>query len=51
MKEKCNLGAGTTLNHNLLSVSQLNNLGCKVEFENMIAKIYATNGKMIGKGD
>ena len=39
------------LNYNLLSVSQLNNLGCKVEFENKIAKIYVTNGKLIGKGD
>ena len=27
------------LNYNLLSVSQLNNLGCKVEFENKVAKI------------
>ena len=27
------------LNYNLLSVSQLNNLGCKVEFEKKIAKI------------
>ena len=33
------------LNYNLLSVSQLNNLGCKVEFENKIYKIYDTNGK------
>ena len=39
------------LNYNLLSVSPLNILGCKVEFENMIAKIYDTNGKLIGKGD
>ena len=39
------------LNYNFLSVSQLNNLGCKVEFENKIAKIYDTDGKMIGKGD
>ncbi|WP_425279447.1 hypothetical protein [Enterobacter hormaechei] len=39
------------LNYNLLSVSQLNNLGCKVEFENKIAKIYDTDGKLIGKGD
>ena len=39
------------LNYNFLSVSQLNNLGCKVEFENKIAKIYDTDGKLIGKGD
>ena len=39
------------LNYNLLSVSQLNNLGYKVELENKIAKIYDTNGKLIGKGD
>ena len=39
------------INYNLLSVSQLNNLGCKVEFENKIAKIYDTDGKIIGKGD
>ena len=26
-------------------------MGCKVEFENKIAKIYDTNGKLIGKGD
>ena len=39
------------LNYNLLSVSQLKNLGCKVEFENKIAKIYDTNGKLIGMGD
>ena len=32
-------------------MSQLNNLGCKVEFENKIAKIYDTDGKLIGKGD
>ena len=32
-------------------MSQLNNLGWKVEFENKIAKIYDTNGKLIGKGD
>ena len=29
----------------------MNNLGCKVEFENKVAKIYDTNGKLIGKGD
>ena len=28
------------LNYNLLSVSQLDSLGCKVDFENKIAKIY-----------
>ena len=39
------------LNYNFLSVSQLNNLRYKVEFENKIAKIYDTNGKLIGKGD
>ena len=39
------------LKYNLLSVSQLNSLGCKVEFENTIAKIYDTDGKLIGKGD
>jgi len=39
------------LNYNLLSVSQLNNLGYKVEFEKKIAKIYDTNGKLIRKGD
>ena len=39
------------LNYNLLSVSQLNNLGCKVEFENKIAKIYDTDGKVTRKGD
>ena len=27
------------LNYNLLSVSQQNNLGCKVEFENKIANV------------
>ena len=39
------------LNYNLLSVSQLNKFGCKVEFENKTTKIYDTNGKLIGKGD
>ena len=39
------------LKYNLLSVSQLNNLGCKVEFENKTTKIYDTNENMIGKGD
>ena len=35
----------------MLSVSQLSNLRCKVDFENKIAKIYDTDGKLIGKGD
>ena len=39
------------LNYNLLSVSQLGNIGCKVEFENRIAKIYDSQGNLIGKGD
>ena len=39
------------LNYNLLSVSQLGNIGCKVEFENKIAKIYDSQGSLIGKGD
>ena len=39
------------LNYTFLSVSQLNNSRCKVEFENKIAKIYDTDGKLIGKGD
>ena len=29
----------------------MNNLGCKVEFENKIAKIYDASGKLISKGD
>ena len=29
----------------------MNNLGCKVEFENKFAKIYDTNGNLIEKGD
>ena len=33
----------------MLSVSQLNKLGCKVE--NKTAKIYDTNGKLIRRGD
>ena len=32
-------------------MSQLNNSGCKVEFENKNSKIYHTGGKLIGKGD
>ena len=39
------------LNYNLLSVSQLGNIGCKVGFGNKTAKIYDTDGKLIGKGD
>ena len=39
------------LNYNLLSVSQLNSLGCKVEFDNRKAKMYETDGKIIGSGD
>ena len=39
------------LNYNLLSVSQLGNVGCKVEFGNKTTKIYDTEGKLIGKGD
>ena len=32
-------------------MSQLRNVGCKVEFGNEISKIYDTNGNLIGKGD
>ena len=32
-------------------MSQFYNMGCRVEFENKIAKIYDTNGKVIGKDD
>ena len=32
-------------------MSQLGNVGCKVEFGNKIAKIYDTDGNLIGKGD
>ena len=39
------------LNYNFFSVSQLNNLKCKIKFENNIAKIYDKNEKLIGKGD
>ena len=39
------------LNYNLLSVSQLNSLGCKVDFENKKENIYDTDGKPIRKGD
>ena len=39
------------LNYNLLSVSQLRNIGCKVEFGNKTTKIFDTNGNLIGKGD
>ena len=39
------------LNYNLLSVSQLGNVGCKVEFGNKTNKIYDTHGNLIGKGE
>ena len=39
------------LNYNLLSVSQLGNIGCKVEFENRTTKIFDSHGSLIGKGD
>ena len=40
------------LNYNFLGVSQLNNLGCKVEFENKISKMYDIDRKLIyDKGD
>ena len=39
------------LNYNLLTVSQLNSSGYKVEFENKIEKIYDTDGTPIGNGD
>ena len=39
------------LNYSLLSVSQLGNVGCKVEFGNKIDKIYDTYENLIGKGD
>ena len=39
------------LNYNMLSVSQLNSLGCKVEFEHKKAKIYYVDGELIGSGD
>ena len=32
-------------------MSQLDSLGCEVEFGNKTAKIYDTNGKLIGRGD
>ena len=32
-------------------MSQLSNVGCKVEFGNKTTKIYGINGKLIGKGD
>ena len=40
-----------SLNYNLLSVSHLANIGCKVEFGNTTAKVYDTDGNLIGKGD
>ena len=46
----CNAYYVEGINYNLLSPSQLNNLGCKVEFENKIAKIYDTNGVGITNG-
>ena len=39
------------MTYNLPSVSQLGNIGCKVEFGNKTAKIYDTDGNLIGKGD
>ena len=38
------------LNYNLLSVSQLNSLGYKVECELKKAKINDVNGQLIGSG-
>ena len=38
------------LNYNLLSVSKLNSLVCKVDFENQIAKIDDIDGKLTRKG-
>ena len=35
----------------MLSVSKLGNIGCKVEFKNRFAKIYDSQGSLIGKGD
>ena len=35
------------LNYNLLSVSQLSNIGCKVEFGNKTTKIFDTNGNLM----
>ena len=32
-------------------MSQLRNIGCKVDFGNKTAKIYDTNGNLIGKGN
>ena len=39
------------LNYNLLSVSQLGNVGYKVEFGKKTTKIYDTNANLIGKGE
>ena len=39
------------LNYNLLSVSQLNRLGCKFEFNQRKDFIYNEEGKIIGSGD
>lgn len=38
------------LNYNLLSVSQLNNTGHRLEFQNRKVQIYGTNGDLIGIG-
>ena len=39
------------LNYNLLSVSQLNSLGYKVQFEHKKTKIYDVDGELNGSGD
>lgn len=39
------------LNYNFLSVSQLNNSGCKVEFNQKIEVIDDASGELIGSGD
>jgi hypothetical protein len=39
------------LNYNLLSMSQLNSLGCKFELENKKAKIDDVIGELIRSGD
>lgn len=39
------------LNYNFLSVTQLNSVGFKVEFENRKTKIYDANGDLFGNGD
>ena len=35
----------------MLSVSQLGNIGYKIEFENRTTKIYDSHGSLIGKGN